>query len=115
MITMIWATLNERRREMAILRSVGAQPGTILGLLVAEAGLIGLAGTAAGALLLYAVLLVVRPVIDARFGLYLEIDWPSTTELGALAAVVAAGLLAGLLPALRAYRLSLADGMTIKA
>jgi putative ABC transport system permease protein len=114
MITMIWATLNERRREMAILRSVGAQPGTILGLLIAEAGLIGLTGTAVGALLLYVALVLVQPVIDARFGLYLEVDWPSATELGAMAAVVVAGMLAGLLPALRAYRLSLADGMMIR-
>ena len=36
MVTMILTTLNERRREMAILRSVGAGPGTILGLLVAK-------------------------------------------------------------------------------
>ena len=33
MVTMILTTLNERRREMAILRSVGARPRTILGLL----------------------------------------------------------------------------------
>ncbi len=114
MVTMVFASLNERRREMAILRSVGAQPRTILGLLVAEAGLLGLAGTALGALLLHLVLLALRPIIDARFGLYLELGWPSGAELGALAAIVLAGLLAGLLPALRAYRLSLADGMMVR-
>jgi putative ABC transport system permease protein len=114
MVTTVLATLNERRREMAILRSVGARPAHVLGLLVAEAGLLALAGAALGAALLYAALAALRPLIDARFGLYLAIDPPGAGELAALAAVVTAGLLAGALPAWRAYRLSLADGMTVR-
>ena len=58
MVTMILTTLNERRREMAILRSVGARPRTILGLLMAEAGVLTVAGIALGVVLLYAALLV---------------------------------------------------------
>jgi putative ABC transport system permease protein len=114
MATMILATLGERRRELAILRSLGARPATIVGLLVAEAGVLALAGAGLGVALLYGVLLVVRPLLDARFGLALEVAWPSARELGALVAVLAAGLLAGLLPALRAYRLSLSDGMMVR-
>ena len=38
LVTMILSTLNERRREMAILRSVGASPRTVVGLLMTEAG-----------------------------------------------------------------------------
>jgi putative ABC transport system permease protein len=114
MATMILATLHERRREMALLRSVGARPATILGLLVAEAGLLGLAGAALGVALLYGVLAIVRPVVDAHFGLYLEIGWPSPREGAALAAVIAAGLLAGLVPAARAYRFSVSDGMMVR-
>jgi len=114
MATTILATLNERRREMAILRAVGARPTHVLGLLVAEAGLLALAGAALGVVLLYAALAALRPVIDARFGLYLAIDPPGADELARLAAVVAAGLLAGIMPAWRAYRLSLADGMTVR-
>jgi putative ABC transport system permease protein len=114
MATTILATLNERRREMAILRAVGARPTHVLGLLVAEAGLLALAGAALGVVLLYAALAALRPVIDARFGLYLAIDPPGADELARLAAVVAAGLLTGIVPAWRAYRLSLADGMTVR-
>jgi putative ABC transport system permease protein len=114
MATMILATLNERRREMAILRSVGARPATILGLLAAEAGLLGVAGVALGVALLYGVLGIVRPVVDAHFGLYLEIGWPSPREGAALAAVIVAGLLAGLVPAARAYRFSVSDGMMVR-
>ena len=114
MVTMVLATLNERRREMAILRSVGARPRTVLGLLVAEAGLLGLLGALLGVVLLYLALLIVRPLVDAEFGLYLEISWLSNRELFSLLAVIIMGLLAGLLPALRAYRLSLADGMMVR-
>ena len=48
MVTMILTTLNERRREMAILRSVGARPRTILGLLMAEAGVLTVIGILLG-------------------------------------------------------------------
>jgi putative ABC transport system permease protein len=110
----VLATLNERRREMAILRSVGARPRTVLGLLVAEAGLLGLLGTVFGVVLLYLALLIVRPLVDAAYGLYLDIGWLTVRELSSLLAVISVGLLAGLLPALYAYRLSLADGMMVR-
>ncbi len=58
MVTMMLTTLNERRREMAILRSVGARPRTILGLLMAEAGVLTVAGVLLGIVLLYAALLI---------------------------------------------------------
>jgi putative ABC transport system permease protein len=114
MVTMIMATLNERRREMAILRSVGARPRTILGLLTAEATFLILAGTALGILLLYAGLLMLQPLIDRAYGLHLAIDPPQPREWIMLGAIVAAGIAAGLIPAVRAYRLSVADGMTVR-
>jgi putative ABC transport system permease protein len=115
MVTMILTTLNERRREMAILRSVGARPRTVLGLLVAEAGVLVGAGIVLGFVLLYAALLLLQPYVDASYGLHLPIERPKVGELATLGAIAVAGCLAGLLPALRAYRLSLADGMTVRA
>jgi putative ABC transport system permease protein len=114
MVTMILTTLNERRREMAILRSVGARPRTILGLLVAEAGVLTLAGIALGIVLLYLALLVLQPYVDANYGLHLPVEGPRLPELATLGIIALAGCVAGLLPALRAYRLSLADGMTVR-
>lgn len=114
MVTMILTTLNERRREMAILRSVGARPATILGLLVAEAALLIVAGVALGIVLLYAGLFGLQPYIDRVYGLHIGIEPLKIGEWRNLAGVVVAGVLAGLLPALRAYRLSLADGMTVR-
>jgi len=114
MITMILATLNERRREIAILRANGAGPTTVVGLLVSEATILTFAGTALGVAITYLGLFAARPLIEDAYGLYLDIAPPTPVELGSLAAIVAAGCLAGLLPAWRAYRLSLADGMMVR-
>jgi putative ABC transport system permease protein len=114
MVTMILTTLNERRREMAILRSVGARPRTISGLLLAEAGVLTLIGIALGVTFLYAALLVLAPYVDRTYGLYLPLAPPHPTEWAMLGGIVLAGAIAGLLPAMRAYRLSLADGMTVR-
>ncbi|WP_136440768.1 ABC transporter permease [Pacificoceanicola onchidii] len=114
MMAMILSSLNERRREMAIWRAMGARPRTILGLLVLEAVLMAATGALLGALLLYAGLALARPAIDAAFGLWLPIDPPSGREAFTLAVVIGAAALSSLLPALRAYRLSLADGMMVR-
>jgi putative ABC transport system permease protein len=114
MVTTVLTTLNERRREMAILRSVGARPATILGLLTTEAALLTLAGVLLGTLALYGALLALRPAIDRLYGLQLAVDPPGAQEALILCAILFAGVVAGLIPALRAYSMSVADGMTVR-
>lgn len=114
MMAMIFASLNERRREMAIWRAMGARPATILGLLVIEAMLMAAVGAALGLGLLYIGLIVGQPWVDAAFGIWLPIEPPTLRDLWVLAIVIAAAALASLLPAIRAYRLSLADGMMVR-
>jgi putative ABC transport system permease protein len=48
------------------------------------------------------------------YGLYLVITWPNTTELMLLAVIALCGFVVGLIPGIRIYRYSLADGMTIR-
>ncbi len=115
MVAMIFSGLNERRREMALLRAIGARPRTIFGLLTLEAALMSLVAVLLGVALLYTGLFVARSYVDAAFGLYLEITWPSVREYLVLAVVVAAGTLVSLIPALRAYFMSLADGMQVRS
>ncbi len=115
MVAMIFSGLNERRREMALLRAIGARPRTIFGLLTLEAALMSLVAVLLGVALLYTGLFVARSYVDAAFGLYLEITWPSAREYLVLAFVVAAGTLVSLIPALRAYFMSLADGMQVRS
>lgn len=114
MLTTLMASLNERRREMAILRSLGARPGHIFGLLVSEAGLLASLGAILGVGLLYLLLSVSQTAIQSRFGLYFELQALSEYEIKLLLAVIVAGFTIGLIPALRAYRYSLSDGMTIR-
>ncbi|MFT5508948.1 MAG: putative ABC transport system permease protein [Hyphomicrobiaceae bacterium] len=115
MVTMILATLGERRREIAILRSVGAGPVTVIGMLVSEAVMLCTAGVLLGLAATYALLYALRPLIDDWYGLHLGIEPPATHEWLVLLGIVVAGGLAGLLPALRAYKQSLADGMMVKS
>ncbi len=114
MVAAILSSLAERRREMAILRSVGAGPGTIALLTVLEATLLSLAGAVTGTALFLAGLGIAGPLADEAFGLYLPFTLPTAREVAILGIFVLAGIVAGLFPALRAYRISLADGMTIR-
>ncbi|MGI9484078.1 MAG: ABC transporter permease [Hyphomicrobiales bacterium] len=115
MATMTLSTLNERRREMAILRSVGARPSTVIGLLMTEAAILSIAGVALGVAGLYGVLYIFRPLIDAKYGLYLTIDMLTNNEWAMIGAVVLAGILVSAIPSCRAYRMSLADGMMVRS
>ena len=115
MMATMFSSLNERRREMAIFRAMGARPSTILGLLLLEAVLMAAVGAALGLSLLYAGLVIAQPVVDQAFGLWLPIKAPGLMEIRVLAGVVAAGAIVSLVPAIRAYRLSLADGMMVKS
>lgn len=112
LVAAILASLGERRRELAVLRSVGARPRDVFVLLCMEGLGVMLAGVLAGVLLLTGLLLVLGPTLAARFGIVLQAGWPTPGELQLLAATVAAGFLASLLPGLRAYRMSLSDGLT---
>ncbi|WP_017328009.1 ABC transporter permease [Synechococcus sp. PCC 7336] len=114
MLVALLTSLNERRREMAILRSVGARPLHIFALIVGEAGVLTVAGVATGIALLYGLLWVARPVILARFGLFVAIGGLTGYELILIAIVCGAGTLIGIIPGYLSYRYSLADGMSVR-
>lgn len=114
MMATIFSSLNERRREMAIFRAMGARPRVVLGLLVLEAVLMAALGAILGLALLYLGLFVGQPLIDSAFGLWLPIEAPTLRELWAMFSVVVSGAIVSMVPALRAYRMSLADGMMVR-
>lgn len=111
---MLLAGLSARRREMAIFRAMGAGPGTIMALLLIEALLMAFFGAVLGVGLLYGALLVGQPILDAQFGLFVPIGGLGWEEAITLLAVVLAAAAVSLIPAYRAYRMSLADGMMVK-
>ncbi|MEO1575462.1 MAG: ABC transporter permease, partial [Pseudomonadota bacterium] len=113
-LTSILTSLNERRREMAILRSVGARPAHIVMLLVSEAALLALVGALLGVALLYASSWVLKALLESRFNLSALPLAPGLFDLWVVLGVTGIAALFGLIPALIALRRSLADGMTIQ-
>jgi len=114
MVAVSLAGLTERRREIAILRATGAGFRNIFGLLFMEMALLTLAGIIMGVLIVYLAQFLGQEVLELRFGLYMPLSLPTATEWRLLAGVFSAGVLAGLIPAYRAYRNSLADGLTAR-
>ncbi len=111
MLVALYSSLESRRREMAILRAVGAGPRTIISLLVLESGLLSVLGSALGVGLVYLSLFLAQGPVEQRFGLFVPIRALGATEWTYVAVVIGAGFLVGLVPALKAYRSSLVDGL----
>jgi len=114
MLVALMTSLNERRREMAILRSVGARPLHVFALVLGESALLTLTGVILGVGLLYGLLLAGQPLILSQFGLYIAIGGLSSYEVMLMGIVCLAGGLVGIIPGVQIYRYSLADGMTIR-
>jgi putative ABC transport system permease protein len=112
MLTALLTTLNERRREMAILRSVGARPWQIGALLVIESTGLTLLGALVGLAVLVLGMLLLSPWLAEQYGLYLRPTAFTLREAGLVALVLGGGIVAGIIPAWLAYARSLADGLT---
>jgi len=115
MVVSLYTALDSRRREMAILRAVGAGPGRILGLLVLESGVLAAAGALGGVALVYGGIALFRGAVEDRFGLLIPLRPLGGVEWGYLMAVLVAGIVVGFIPALRAYRATLSDGLSPKS
>ena len=112
LVAVVLAGLNERRRELAVLRAVGAAPRHVLLMLATEGALVTLAGVLLGSLLLVLAIVAVGPWLQQQYGIGLTLAAPGATQWALLGAVLAAGFGASLVPGWRAYRLSLADGLS---
>ena len=114
MTAAILTSLEERRREVAILRSIGAKPRDIILLFLSEAVFLGFGGCLLGLAMVYAFLFVASPYINQQFGINIPIQSPSMYDLYLLGAITGSSIIAGLIPALRAYKKSLADGLSLR-
>ncbi len=114
MLIALLTGLNERRREMAILRSIGARPGQITLLLLLESTALTLAGIFVGTVLELLGFSILRDWLEAQFGLYLVGAALTSTDLMYLGITLSLGILIGLIPALRASRVALKDGLSVK-
>jgi putative ABC transport system permease protein len=115
LVAVVVTALEQRRRELAVLRSIGAGPPRVFMLLGLEGLVVSLCGAALGALAWAVLLPLAAPWVEAAYGIALSGGWPRPAEMGLLAAVVLAATVASFLPGWRAYRLSLAEGLSPRA
>ena len=100
-----------RRKELAILRAMGAAPRALLGFVLLESVLVCLVGIVCGYIASQSLMWAAQDMLRTGFGVMVQPGWPSTDSLLSLGGLFVVSVLASLLPAWRAYRLSLMDGL----
>ncbi len=114
MVVMLSAALDARRREFAILRSVGAAPRTIFALIITEAMIVTAGGVLLGLATLFSAVAIADPILLSNFGFRMGLSGLASQEAVLLIAVFCFAAVAALLPAWRVYRLTLSDGLTAR-
>lgn len=114
MLSSLLAGLNERRREMSILRSIGASPVQIASLLVFESALLTAIGILAGIIFQVLMFFVLSGWLERTFGFYFIGSVLTATELFYIGLILVSGILVGLIPAIKSSQTALKDGLTIK-
>ena len=97
-----------------ILRSVGATPANIFALILLEAVMLLISEILLGYHLLSVITLIVDPILAADFGLRIGLQLPTFREALLIGLVFCCGLAASVVPALRVYRMTLADGLSMR-
>lgn len=114
MVTTLLAGLNERRREMAILRALGAKPFYMFLLLMTESVLLAITACIIGVISIFLILTLLQPILISHYGLFIGINPFNTSVLIILTLVVSIAAILGLVPSMIAYKRSLKDGLSYK-
>ena len=111
LIAILYSTLNNRRKEMALLRIVGASPRAILGLLIAEALIISFSSIILAIIFLQILNFILFPILDQRFGIYLENNFLLLKDFYFFIMILLTSTIVSIFPALQAYKNSINDGI----
>ena len=114
MTAMTVLSTDSRRREMAILRDLGASPSTLVGLILAEALFLAICASAMGLGLAIGVSVLAQQWLTQTIGLVTTAMLPGWREIVIVAYIIPAALVAGLVPALRLYRRTVQDGIMVE-
>lgn len=107
----IYNSMNERRREFAILRALGAKRMTVFGAIVIESGTIALLGTLL-AYLVYAILFsIASSIIRQQTGIVLDLTAYHPVLILTPPAMIIIGAVSGIIPAYKAYRTDVATNI----
>jgi putative ABC transport system permease protein len=104
----IYNTMEERKRDIAIMRSLGASRGRILRIIILEAAIICFQGSLFGLMLGWSATAAVAPYLISTAGIFIEPFTFSLNHALVLLILVALGIIAGTIPALKAYRTDVA-------
>ena len=111
-VASIYNTMNERRREFAILRALGARRRTVFGVIVLEAATITVLGALLGFLVYGGILASAIVIVRAQTGVVLDAMKFDPALWLTPVGMVGLGALAGLIPAFKAYRTDVASNLT---
>jgi putative ABC transport system permease protein len=114
MMVAIYTSLETRRREMSILRAVGAGSKTIVFLLLSESFIMSLLGCIFGYIFCYGAVIIARPFLLNEFGILIPIVSLQVYEYYYLIIVIIFSCIIGIVPAIKAYKNSLNDGLSIR-
>jgi putative ABC transport system permease protein len=107
----LYNTMNERRREFAILRALGARRQTVFAAIVAESAAIAMIGTLVGYIIYAGLLGATAAIVRQRTGVVLELTaWHPVLVLTPIGMTLL-GALAGVVPAVKAYSTDVASNL----
>lgn len=108
----LYNSMNERRREFAILRSLGARRRTVFSVIVMESSAIAFLGCVVGYLIYAAIFVTAAQIVRAQTGVVLDFWYPHPVLVLGPLAMIALGALAGIAPAIKAYSTDVATNLT---
>lgn len=114
LLTTLLTTLNERRREMAVLRAVGAHAYHVIILFMLESVFVVIGGCLLGIALLYGVQYLIQAFLVEAYGIYLSITMLDGQQILILLMAILLSMLLSLIPGFIAYKRSLQDGLMVK-
>jgi putative ABC transport system permease protein len=110
-VSVLLVGLSARRKELAIYRSLGARPASIFMTVVWETFLVCGVAIAAGVMGAQFLIFVFQDYLLQGFGIQTQNGWPGVDAWYSIGLLLCCALLASTLPAWRAYRMSLSDGL----
>ncbi len=108
----IYNSMNDRRRDIAVMRALGARRGTVTSIILCESGLIAVIGGALGWFLAHFAIWCYSGRIEDQTGVQIHLWTMSSYEWAIFPLVVLLALLAGFLPAWTAYRTDVGSNLS---
>src|SRR4029077_18792457 len=108
----IYNSMSDRKREIAIMRALGARRRTVFSIIVAEAVLLCVGGGLAGLLLGHGLVFLAGPIVEAKSDILIDPWFFETQELIIMPALLVLAVIVGLVPGLTAYRADVARGLS---